>query len=42
MNLDSINVQELNSQELLDTEGGAIGLLLLCFAAGVAIGACMV
>jgi hypothetical protein len=36
------NVQPLNFNELAEVEGGSIALLVICFAAGYAIGLMMV
>jgi len=38
MDIKNINLDLLTEEELREVEGGGIGLLLVCFAAGMAIG----
>lgn len=38
MKIENMNLSSLTEAEMEQVEGGAIGLLILCFAAGVAIG----
>jgi len=38
MDIKNINLDLLTEEELREIEGGGIGFLLVCFAAGMAIG----
>lgn len=42
MEISNYNVQALNSDDLVAVEGGSIAMLVICFAAGYAIGLMMV
>jgi|GEM_PF-6627421 len=42
MDIKNINLDLLTEEKLRDVESGGIGFLLVCFAAGMTIGLCIV